>query len=158
MALAFVRGQFNIKKGMIIFDPADRSQASVEVELDVATVNTGIKKRDEHLLTADFFDQPNYSAITFTSRSVDFLDNRRCRVTGNLTMHGVTRQVSFEGEYAEPRKTPYGNELSMGFSGTATIIREDFGIMWGSELMEGGGLVVGREVQLFLEVEADLAE
>ena len=158
MALASVRGQFNIKKGMIIFDPDDLSSASVEVEIDVATVNTGIKKRDEHLLTPDFFDQPRFPAITFTSRSVDFLDNRRCRVSGSLTLHGVTRPVRFEGEYAEPRKNPYGDELSIGFSGTTTINRLDFGIMWGSEPMEGGGLVAGREVQLFLELEADLAE
>ena len=158
MALASVRGQFNIKKGTIIFDPADRSRASVEIEIDVATVNTGIKKRDEHLLSADFFDQPKYPVITFTSKTVDLLDNHRCRVTGNLTIHGVTRPVTFEGEYADPRTNPFGNELSIGFSGATTINREDFGIMWGSELMQGGGLVAGREVQLFLEVEADLAE
>jgi polyisoprenoid-binding protein YceI len=96
--------------------------------------------------------------IRFSSESVEFLAGNRCRVTGSLTIHGTTRPVTFEGEYARPRKTPYGGETTLGFSGSTTINREDFGIMWGSEPMEGGGLVAGKEVQLFLDVEADLAE
>jgi polyisoprenoid-binding protein YceI len=158
MALAHVRGQFSRMKGTIHFDPADRSRVSVDVEIDVASVNTGIKKRDEHLLTGDFFDQGKYPLIRFTSSSVDFLDQNRCRISGDLTIHGTTRRVTLEGEYAGPRKNPYGDETTVGFSGTTTVNREDFGIMWGSEPMEGGGLVAGKEVQIFLDVEADLAE
>ena len=158
MALAHVRGQFARMKGTIHFDPADKSRASVEVEIEVASVMTGTKKRDEHLLSGDFFDQGKYPTITFKSRSVDFLDNSRCSVKGDLTIHGTTRQVTFEGEYAGPRKTPYGGEMTVGFSGSTTVNREDFGIMWGSEPMEGGGLVAGKDVQIFLDVEADLSE
>ncbi|HYA86477.1 MAG TPA: YceI family protein [Nitrospirota bacterium] len=158
MALAHVRGQFSSMRGTIHFDPAERSRVSVDVEIDVGSVNTGIKKRDEHLLTGDFFDEGKYPTIGFTSSSVVFLGSNRCRISGSLTMHGVTKQVTFEGEYAGPRKNPYGDETTVGFSGTTTVNREDFGIMWGSELMEGGGLVAGREVQIFLDVEADLAE
>jgi len=158
MALAHVRGQFTRMKGTIHFDPVDKSLTAVDVEIDVASVMTGVKKRDEHLLTADFFDQSKYPTITFTSRSFDFLDNNRCRVNGDLTIHGTTRPVTFEGEYAEPRRNPFGDELSVGFSGAVTVNREDFGILWGSEPMEGGGLVAGKEVQIFLDVEADLAE
>jgi len=66
--------------------------------------------------------------------------------------------VTFEGEYAGPRKNPYGDETTIGFSASTTLNREDFSIMWGSEPMEGGGLVAGKEVQIFLDVEADLAE
>lgn len=158
MALAHVRGQFSNIKGIIHFDPAKKSPASVEVAIEVASVNTGIKKRDEHLLTADFFDQAKYPTITFTSRSVDFLDQNRCRVTGELTIHGTTRPVTFEGEYAGPKKNPYGDETTFGFSGSAVVNREDFGIIWGNDPMEGGGLVAGKEVQIFLDVEADLIE
>jgi polyisoprenoid-binding protein YceI len=158
MALAHVRGQFATMKGVIHFDPSDKIHVSVDVEIDVASVNTGIKKRDEHLLTGDFFDQNKYPTIRFTSSNVNFLDQKRCRVSGNLTMHGTTRPVTFEGEYAGPRKNPYGDETTIGFSGTTTVNREDFGIMWGSEPMEGGGLVAGKKVQIFLDVEADLAE
>ncbi len=158
MALANIRGQFTNMKGTIHFDPADKPRTAVNVEIDVASVNTGIKKRDEHLLTGDFFDQPKHPLITFNSTKVDFLDGNRCRVTGNLTIHGTTRQVSFEGEYAGPRGNPFGDETSVGFSGTIVVNREDFGMMWGSEPMEGGGLVAGKDVQIFLDVEADMAE
>jgi polyisoprenoid-binding protein YceI len=158
MTLAHVRGQFSKMKGAIYFDPVDRLRTSVDVEIDVASVNTGIKKRDDHLLTVDFFDQTNYPTIIFKSTKVEFLEGSRCRVSGNLTMHGITRPVIFEGEYAGPRGNPFGDETSVGFSGSTTVNREDFGIMWGSELMEGGGLVAGKEVQIFLDVEADLAE
>ena len=158
MALAYVRGQFNKLEGAIIYDPAQKSNASVDVEIDVSRVNTGIKKRDEHLLTDDFFGQPKYPTITFKSTKVDFLDSNRCRVSGNLTIHGTTKQVLFEGEYAGPKRNPFGDETSVGFSGSTIINREDFGMMWGSELMEGGGLVAGQEVRIFLDVEADLSE
>ncbi len=158
LALAHVRGQFARMKGVIYFDPSDKMHASVDVEIDVASVNTGIKKRDEHLLTGDFFDQNKYPTITFKSSGVHFLDQMRCRVSGSLTIHGTTRPVTFEGEYAGPRKNPYGDETTIGFSGTTTVNRVDFGIMWGSEPMEGGGLVAGKEVQIFLDIEADLAE
>ena len=158
MMLAHVLGQFNGMRGTIHFDPSDKSRTSVEVDIDVASVNTGIKKRDEHLLTEDFFDGVEYPSITFKSTEVEFINSMRCRVSGNLTMHGTTRPVTFEGEYSGPRKNPYGDETTIGFSGSTTVNREDFRIMWGSELMEGGGLVAGKEVQIFLEVEADLAE
>ena len=157
MTLAHVRGQFTKMTGTIQFDPSDRSHAAVNVEIAVESVTTGVRKRDEHLLTGDFFDQGNYPTIKFTSRSVEIIANNRCRVAGDLTIHGTTRPVVFEGEYAGPRRNPYGGEMSVGFSGTTTVNREDFGIMWGSELMEGGGLVAGKEVQIFLDVEADLA-
>ena len=158
MALAHVRGQFNILKGTILFDPADKSKTLVEVEIDVASVNTGIKKRDEHLRTGDFFDQTKYPLISFKSRSVEFLDSSRCRVTGDLTLHGATHPVAFEGEYADPKQNHFGEETTIGFSGSTTVNREDYGMMWGSEPMEGGGLVAGKEVQIFIDIEADLAE
>jgi len=158
MALAYVRGQFSNIKGTIKFDPVDKSRAAVDVEIDVASVNTGIKKRDEHLLTADFFDQEKYPTIEFKSSSIDFFLDNRCRISGNLTIHGTTLPVTFEGEYAGPRRNPYGDEITVGFSGTTTVNREDFGILWGSEPMEGGGLVAGKEVQIYLDVEADLSE
>jgi polyisoprenoid-binding protein YceI len=143
--------------GTIQFDPSDKSRATVNVEIAVESVNTGIRKRDEHLLSGDFFDQGKYPTIKFTSRSVEFTANNRCRVSGDLTLHGTTRPVVFEGEYAGPRKNPYGCEMSVGLSGATTVSREDFGIMW--ERADGrGGLVAGKEVQIFLDVEADLSE
>lgn len=158
MALAHVRGQFGAFTGSINFDPGSKQGTSVVLEIDVSSVNTGNKTRDEHLLTSDFFDQPKYPKIVFKSTRVDFSGGNRCKVTGDLTLHGTTRPVSFEGEYAGPHGNPYGDEISVGFSGSVTLNREDFGMLWGIEPMEGGGLVAGREVQIFLDVEADKEE
>ncbi len=155
MALAHVRGQFTSVSGSIRFDPENRKDTSVYVEISVSSVNTGNKTRDAHLLTADFFDETRYPRITFRSTKIEFLGVNRCRVTGDLTLHGMTRQVTLEGEYAGPHGNPYGEEISVGFSGSVRINREDFGMMWGSEPMKGGGFVVGKEVDLFLDVEAD---
>lgn len=156
LALAHVRGHFTGIKGFILFDPQDRSRGEVSVEIDVAGVDTGVRKRDEHLLTADFFDQPNFPLIAFRSTRIDFLDGNICRVTGQLSIHGITLSVSFEGEYAGPRGNPFGDEMSIGFSGSIVLNREDFGMLWGSEPMEGGGLIAGREVRITLDLEADL--
>jgi polyisoprenoid-binding protein YceI len=100
MALAYVRGQFTNIKGTVNYDPSDKSQASVDVEIAVASVVTGIKKRDEHLLTADFFDRENYPTIQFKSSSIDFLSDNHCRVSGILTIHG-TALPTVEADLAE---------------------------------------------------------
>jgi len=158
LMIAHVRGQFNKMKGTIQFDPKKKDTSSVDVEIEVATVTTGIRKRDDHLLTEDFFDQSRFPSITFKSQHIEFLDNKRARITGDLTLHGVTRQVVFDAEYAGPVKSPMGGEITMGFSAETKIDREEFGMMWGSEELEGGGLMTGKEVLITLDVEADLAE
>ena len=156
--LAHVRGQFNSIQGTIHYEPADGTLTTVEVEINVAAMTTGNKNRDEHLMTEDFFDLNRYPSIKFKSDCVEFLENNRCRVTGELTLHGTMEKVSLEGEYSGPWGNPFGDETSIGFTGSTTINREEFGMMWGSEAMKGGGLVAGREVLLYLDVEADLAE
>ncbi len=154
LGLAYVRGLFAIS-GMIRFDPETPTQAAVAAEIEVSSVNTGIRKRDEHLLTSDFFDAVRYPLITFKSTGIDFIGPKQCRVTGVLSLHGVSRAITFEGDFTGPRGNPLGEEISIGFSGSTMLNREEFGILWGSEPLEGGGLVAGREVQLFLDVEAD---
>jgi polyisoprenoid-binding protein YceI len=158
MMIAHVRGQFNRIKGTIQFDSAQKSNSSVEVEIDVSSVTTGIRKRDDHLLTADFFDRPKFPSITFKSKQVEFMDNNRAKITGDLTLHGVTRQVVFDAEYAGPVKSPFGGEVTMGFTASTKINREDYGMFWGSEEIEGGGFMTSKDVLLSLDVEADLAE
>lgn len=157
MMIANVRGQFNRITGTIHFDAVDIPATSVEVEIDVSSITTGIKKRDEHLLSPDFFDVERYPSMTFRSTGVEPTGGNRARVTGDLTIHGTTRPVTFDAEYFGPVESPEGGEISMGFTAEFRINREDFGITWNVPL-PGDGVVAGHDVQITLDVEADLAE
>lgn len=157
MMIANVRGQFNMLGGTIQFDPSHIARSSVELTIEVASVVTGVKKRDEHLLSADFFDAAAYPHITFKSTSVEPVGGATGRIAGELTIHGITQPVTFDAAYYGPVKDPLGEGTSMGFSASLTINREDYGITW-NQAMEAGGVMVGKEVQLSIDLEADLAE
>lgn len=158
MMVASVRGQFNKITGAIEFDPPDVSGLSANVEIDVSSVTTGVKTRDEHLLGPDFFDAIKYPKITFRSKGCKSTGGNRFMLTGELGLHGVTREVLLSGEYAGPVKLPaaVGGETSIGFTAITIINREDYGIKWGNSQMETGGTVLGKDVQITLDVEADL--
>ena len=158
MMVSNVHGQFNKIAGTIELDLEDMARSSVEAEIDVEGIWTGIQKRDEHLRSPDFFDVAKYPKILFRSTRVDHSGGNRFRFTGNLTMHGVTRPVTFEAEYRGPVKGTEEGETCIGFSATANINREDYGITWNAALLEKGGVVVGREVEITLDVEADPVE
>jgi len=159
MMVTNVRGQFNNVTGTIKFDPSDIGNSSVEAKIEMSSLTTGNEKRDEHLRSADFFDAAQYPEITFKSTKVEPAGSNHGRITGELTIRGTTHTVSMEAEYLGPVKSPedLGGETTMGFSASLTIDREDFGVNWNVPL-EGGGLVVGKEVRITLDVEADLAE
>ena len=154
MMIANVHGHFNKIKGTIYFDPDDVIHSSVEVSIDVSSICTGIKKRNEHLCSPDFFDVEKYPEILFKSTKVESTGSRGCNVNGDLTIHGITRPVTMEVEYSGPIKSPFG-ATSLGFSAKTKINREDFGIKWNMD-MEGEGVMVGRDVEIILDVEADL--
>lgn len=151
-----VRGQFNKITGTIYFDPADISHSSVEAVIDVSGIFTGIQKRDDHLRSSDFFDVARYPQIIFKSTRVESADGNRLKVTGDLTIRGITRAAVLAVEYTGPIKSPYG-ETSIGFAATTKINREDYGMTW-NQPMDGGGVIVGKEVEIALDVEADLAD
>jgi polyisoprenoid-binding protein YceI len=156
MMIANVHGQFNGVRGVIRFDPATPAHLSVEAEIDVASIYTGIGKRDEHLRSPDFFDAEHYPTITFAGKRADGGVGRACTVTGELTIRGVTRTVTLEGEYTGPVDDPFDEgAMSIGFTGSTVIDREDYGIMWNA--IWDGGVMVGREVRITLNVEADRA-
>ncbi len=157
MMIANVRGQFNKITGIIYFDPSDIAGSSVEITIDVASIVTGIKKRDEHLRSADFFDVENYPFITFKSTKVRPVDEKHAKITGNLTIHGITRPMSFDVEVSGPVKDPLGGGMSMGFTTAAAIDREEFDIKW-NEQMENGGVMAAGKVYITIDIEADLAE
>lgn len=156
MMIANVHGQFNKISGTIQFDPADIPRSSVEVSIDATTIYTGIAKRDEHLRSEDFLDAGNYPHITFRSTKTERMVNNRFRLTGDLTMRGITRQITFEAEHFGPVKDPFEESgRSIGFVASASVNREEYGMTW-NVAMESSGIMVGKEIKITLEVEADL--
>ncbi len=155
MMLASVRGQFNGVRGTICFDPADVAATRLEVTIGVPGIYTGIAKRDEHLRSLDFFAAAEHGVMTFRSTNVEARGGRRMAVAGELTIRGVTRPVTLDAEYCGPVKDPFEEGESIGFTATTTINRDDFGVSWNVEM--DGGVMVGREVSVFLDGEADRA-
>jgi polyisoprenoid-binding protein YceI len=155
MMIANIRGQFCKVGGTVYFDPLNITNASIELSIDASSIFTGIRKRDDHLKSADFFDVDKYPAISFTSTRIHSVNGSKAQVTGDLTIHGITRQITVSVEFSGPVNDPLGDGSSMGFAVSAIINREDYGIMW-NQPMANNGIMVSREVQLFIDLEADL--
>ena len=152
MMISTVRGQFGGVKGTMTYDPKNPVASFVAVTIDCATVNTGTPKRDEELKTAEFFDVKRYPVMTFKSRKVAIAGPDKLRVTGDLTINAITRQVILEvdGPTAPIRDTE--GRVKIGVSGQAKISRKEFGILY-NPIMETGGVVVSDEVTINLEIE-----
>ncbi|GER88344.1 polyisoprenoid-binding protein [Dictyobacter vulcani] len=151
MVVSTVRGQFNAVRGTLNLDEANPAASSVEAEVDAASIDTHDGNRDGHLRSADFFDVEKFPTITFKSTKVENSDGDY-KVTGDFTMHGVTKSVTFDVEYSGFVRDPYGLDRA-GFSAQTKINRKDFGLTWGA-LLETGGAVLSDEVKLNLEFEA----
>jgi polyisoprenoid-binding protein YceI len=150
LVIAKVRGNFKTFSGTVVLDDKDITKSSVNVKIDPASVDTDNEKRDAHLKSPDFFDVAKYKDFSFTSTKVEKAEGG-LKVTGNLTLHGVTKPVVLmvEGPSQEI-KDPGGNP-HVAFSATTTIKRADFGLTW-SKAVEGGP-VVGDDVKIELEIE-----
>jgi polyisoprenoid-binding protein YceI len=130
----------------------DRTHSTVEASVDVATVKTGDDQRDGHLKSADFFDVEKFPTMTFKATNIDSDGGADYEVTGDFTLHGVTKPVIFKVEdVSEPSKDPWGKHR-IGLSATTKINRKDFGLAWNSAL-ETGGILVGEDVTISLEVQ-----
>lgn len=156
LGIAMVRGMFHKLSGCVYFDNDDVARSTVEAEIDVKSLTTGIKKRDAHVLSSEMLDADRFPTITFRSTKVVPEDRGRAKVHGDLTIHGVTRPVILEVQHFGPVKSPWGGEVSVGFSAAARLDRSDFGVNWGDDVLETGGLVAGRDVEVTLDIEADL--
>jgi polyisoprenoid-binding protein YceI len=143
--------------GVILFDSPDITHVSAEAEIDVNSISTGNKQRDEHLLSPDFFDVEKFPKIMFRTTRVEAAGGNRGKVTADLSIRGMTRSISFEVEWLGPVKSPFSGKSSIGFRGAAKINREDYGIELGYT-MEGGGLVIGKDIDITFDVQADLTE
>jgi len=152
LVIAKVRGQFSRWSGTITMPEGDLARAAVEVTIDTASIDTGVADRDTHLKSADFFDIETYPEALFKSDRVEVLGADRLKVSGRLTLHGVTREVTLDVDSFGRTKDPWGNER-MGFSARTALQRADFGLTW-NQVLETGGVVVGDRVDLELEVEA----
>jgi polyisoprenoid-binding protein YceI len=154
--IANVEGIFGEMTGLIDFDPPNLGQLSVEAEIEVKSLTTGHAERDEHLLSSDYFDVGRYPKIVFKSAKVEPAKGNRGKVTGDLIIRGTLRPVTLDFEYFGPVKSPFSGKSCIGFSATGKVNREAYGMTL-SHPMEGGGLVVGKDVQIHIEIEADLA-
>jgi polyisoprenoid-binding protein YceI len=152
MMISNVKGTFAGLSGVLTEHATDASLSSIEASVDVTTINTGDPQRDGHLKSADFFDAEKFPTMTFKSTTVTRKDEGEYTVTGDLTIHGVTRPATFaiEGPSA-PGKDPWGN-TRIGLSATTKINRKDFGLVWNSAL-ETGGVLVGEDVAITLDVQ-----
>ncbi|MBZ5529076.1 MAG: YceI family protein [Acidobacteriia bacterium] len=152
MGIATVRGEFHNVQGTVLLDESDITKSSVSVTMDAASVDTREPARDKHLRSADFFDVEKYPAITFQSTRVEQSAPGKLKITGDLTIHGVSKSVVLEADVpAAAIKDPWGN-LRTAASATTKINRQDFGVKWNGK-MDNGGWVVSDEVSITLDIE-----
>lgn len=151
MMISTVRGTFDSFSGTVEFNPDNPAATSVNVSIDAASINTREEKRDEHLRSGDFLDVANFPAITFVSKRVEPAGADSGKLIGDLTIHGVTREVVLDVDYHGQAKSPWGT-TSAGFSASTKIKRDDFGLTWNVAL-ETGGWLVGNDIKIEIEVE-----
>lgn len=152
MMISNVRGHFTGVTGSLTFDESDLTKSHAEATIDVASIDTRDPQRDAHLKSADFFDAEKYPTMTFQSSHVTRRADGSLTVSGPLTIHGTSKEVEFAVEGpTPPTKDPWGN-TRVGVSATTKINRKDFGLIWNAAL-EAGGLLVGEEVAVTLELE-----
>ena len=152
MMISYVKGEFSGLSGAVKLDETDYTQSTVEVSIPAASVRTGDDKRDAHLKTADFFDIEKFSTLTFKSTNIRSTGGRDYAVTGDLTIRGVTKSVTFTVDnVSEPSNDPWGHQR-IGLSASTKVNRKDFGLMWNTAL-ESGGMLLGDEVTITLDVQ-----
>lgn len=153
LMISNVKGEFGKTSGTVSYDGKDVKSVVADVSVDVASINTREPKRDEHLKSPDFFDVAKFPAMTFKSKKAEAAGQGAFKLTGDLTIHGVTKEVTFAVTGPTPEtKDPWGN-TRVGASATTTIDRKAFGLTW-NKALETGGVLVGDEVAITLDLEA----
>jgi polyisoprenoid-binding protein YceI len=152
MMISNVKGQFQKTTGTITANGNDAASAKIDVTIDASSIETRVERRDAHLKSPDFLDVAKYPTITFKSTNVEAEGPNKWKVTGDLTLHGVTRQVVLDVEGSGPPVQVMGNTRA-GASATTKIKRGDFGLTW-NKALEAGGVLVGDEVAISIDVEA----
>lgn len=151
MMISTVRGRFDEFDGEITGDVDDFSTMKATIRIKSNSINTGNTDRDNHLRSDDLFAGKDYPEIVFKSKSAK-LDGEDVEITGDITIRGVTKEITLKGEFGGKLKDPYGNDR-FGLTATGTINRQDFGVKW-NMILEGGGVMVGDRVTLQVSIEA----
>ncbi|MCB0309095.1 MAG: polyisoprenoid-binding protein [Bdellovibrionales bacterium] len=155
LAISTVRGNFGQFEGTLEFNPEKQVLENAKATIVTKSIDTKEPKRDKHLASEDFFGAEKHPKITFDAKEAK-LKKGKGKVKGNLTIKGVTKPVTLDIEYQGAAKDPWGNE-KVAFTGSTTINRKDFDIKW-NEKLDNGGLVVSEEVDIILDIEANLVK
>ncbi|MGW2049208.1 YceI family protein [Streptomyces sp. NPDC001858] len=147
-----VKGKFADFTGTLHLDGADPSRSTASIDVQMGSVDTGVADRDGHLKSADFFNVEEFPTMTFRSTATEALGGDDYRITGDLTIHGVTKPLSIALEFNGAATDPYGNER-VGFEGKAEILRSDWGLTWNAAL-ETGGVLVSDKIKLNFDISA----
>jgi len=151
MMIATVHGQFKQIAGTVDFNEKEPAKSSIDVQIEAASLDTQEEKRDAHLKSADFLEVDKFPYITFKSTKVQVTGENTGRITGDLTIHGVSHPAVLDVEYNGQQKSPWGT-TNAGFSATTKINRKDWGLTWNVAL-ETGGWLVSDEVKISIEAE-----
>ncbi len=157
---SMVHGVFHDVEGSIVFDEADPAAIKIQATVKVASVDTGNQKRDGHLQSADFFNAEKDSTLSFKSTKVAKVSKGKYKITGDLTMRGVTKSVVFDADFLGSSDVSVGGQswgAKAGFAATTTVNRKDFGINW-NKALDNGGVMVDDMVKIELNIEADKAQ
>lgn len=154
LVISDVQGKFTDYDVTMTTSKHDLSDASVEVVIRTASISTENEKRDKHLRSGDFFNVEKYPTITFESKSFEKTGDNKYKVTGDLTMNGVTKEVVLDMIYRGQAKDPWGN-VKAGFKATTVLDRYDFGLKYNSAL-ETGALLIGEDVQINIDLEMEM--
>jgi polyisoprenoid-binding protein YceI len=152
MVISKVRGRFGAFSGAVELDEGDLSRSQIEAQIEASSIDTGTAQRDGHLKSADFFDAEKFPQLRFRSTRIEAQGKDRYRVTGELTIRDVTREVVLEAETTGKGVDPWGNQR-FGFAARTSLDRKDFGLTW-NQALEAGGLLVGDRVDIELDVQA----
>ncbi|MBS1593240.1 MAG: YceI family protein [Bacteroidetes bacterium] len=151
MVVSEATGNFKDFSGEVKSEKPDFSDLGVSFTIKVASINTDDEKRDGHLKSPDFFDAAKFPDITFKSTNVKKINDKKYELTGDLTMKGVTKKVTWEVKYNGTVKDPYGNNRA-GFKATTTVDRKDYGVSW-NKTLDAGGVAVGDDVTITVNAE-----
>lgn len=152
LMVSWVRGDFEKFSGKVVYDEKEITKSSAEIAIDASSINTRVAKRDAHLKSPDFLDAANHPVLTFRSKRVEKATDGNLKVTGDLAIRGVTRETVLTIEGPTPAVKNLEGKMRVGGTAIVKINRKDFGLTW-NKAIEAGGVVVGDEVEITIEIE-----